>query len=112
MGDLDTELVRFVEDFIRKHGGVSGLVSKFEAQGLGDIARSWKEAGPNRSITPAQLQRAVGFELLAEFGKKTGLSPDAAAAKLADILPKAVDDLTVRTGTASGPYPWTGTRKR
>jgi uncharacterized protein YidB (DUF937 family) len=110
MGVLDTELVRFAEDFIRKQGGVSGLVSKLDALGLGDVARTWTARGANRPITGAQLQRVAGIQALTEFGAKHGLSPDAVATKLAEILPAIVDKLTVREGT--GPYPWTGTRKR
>jgi uncharacterized protein YidB (DUF937 family) len=112
MGVLDTELVRFAEDFIRTQGGVSGLVSKLDALGLGDVARTWTANGANRPISAAQLQRVVGFQALTELGAKHGVSPDAVAAKFAEVLPAIVDKLTVRTGTASGPYPWTGTRKR
>lgn len=110
MGVLDTELVRFAEDFIRKQGGVSGLVSKLDALGLGDVARSWTARGANRPISGAQLQRVVGFQALTELGAKYGVSPEAVASKVAEILPSIVDKLTVREGT--GPYPWTGTRKR
>jgi len=117
--DANGELVGFVEGFIRKQGGVSGLVSKFETQGLGAIARSWTAAGENHPISAAQLQRVLGFETLTEIGTKIGLSADAVAAKLADLLPKTVDKLTVRTGavrtgaaSSDTRYPWTGTRSR
>ncbi|MFZ1107968.1 MAG: YidB family protein [Rhodomicrobium sp.] len=101
-----------VEDYIRSQGGVSGLVKKLEDKGLGSIARSWTDPGHNHPVTAAQIHRAIGFETLADFGKKWKLSPDATAEKLAELLPAAIDKLTVRKGTASAPYPWTGTRKR
>jgi uncharacterized protein YidB (DUF937 family) len=92
---VNAELARAVESFIQKLGGVSGLVKKFEAEGLGEIAQSWKEKGQNRPITSAQIYRALGFQTLAELGSKLGLSPDATAAKLAEFLPKAVAKLAV-----------------
>ncbi len=73
-----------LEDYIRKQGGVSGLVKKFEAQGLGAVARSWTAAGTNNPISAAQLQRVIGHDTVVDLAKKSGLSPDATAAKLAD----------------------------
>jgi uncharacterized protein YidB (DUF937 family) len=101
-----------VDDFIRAQGGVSGLVKKFEALGLGAVARSWMEKGRNLPISPAQVQRAIGFDVVADIAQKAGIAPDAAAAQLAELLPAAVDKMTVRKGSGFEPYPWMGTRKR
>jgi len=35
--------------------GVSALVSRFEAAGLGQHAESWVATGPNQSVSPDQL---------------------------------------------------------
>jgi uncharacterized protein YidB (DUF937 family) len=101
-----------VEDYIRQQGGVSGVVKKFEALGLGAVAKSWMAKGQNLPISSAQIQRAVGFDTVAEIAKKCGVAPDAAAAQIADLLPALVDKMTIRKGSGFEPYPWTGTRKR
>lgn len=107
------KLAGAVEDYIRSQGGVSGLVKKFEGLGLGAVAKSWMAKGHNLPISPEQLQRAIGFDAVAEISKKAGLTPDVTAAKLAELLPAAVDNMTVRTSAdLTGSYPWTGTRKR
>jgi uncharacterized protein YidB (DUF937 family) len=42
----------------------------------------------------------LGYETLQQLGAKTGMSPDEMAAKLSEILPKAIDKLTPK-GTES-----------
>ncbi len=110
-GDFSAEFVRAVESLIQKQGGVSGLVRQFEQQGLGSIAQSWVGTGANQPISEAQINRAFGYETLRELGAKVGLSASEMAAKLAQFLPKAVDKSTSRS-SATGRYPWMGTRKR
>jgi len=83
-----------VNSFIQEQGGVKGLVDQFEKQGLGPIIKSWVGKGENHPISGAQLLRALGFETLRKLGAKIGASPDQAAAKLAESLPKAIDKLT------------------
>ena len=109
-GDVSAELVRVVENFIQKQGGVSGLVKTFEKQGLGPTIQSWIGSGQNYPISPAQIQRAFGFDTLREFAGKVGLSADDFAAKLAALLPKAVDLMTPG-GATQARYPWTGKKK-
>jgi uncharacterized protein YidB (DUF937 family) len=99
-GDVTAELVNAVNGFIQKQGGVNGLINQFEKQGLGPIIRSWVGTGENHPISPAQIQRALGYETLQQLGAEVGMSPDDMAAKLSDILPKAIDKLTPR-GTES-----------
>jgi uncharacterized protein YidB (DUF937 family) len=107
------KLASAVEDYIRAQGGVSGLVKKFEALGLGAVAQSWMAKGRNLPISAEQIQRAIGFEAIAEIAKKAGIAPDSVAAKVAELLPAAVDKMTVRKdGSLDAAYPWTGTRKR
>ena len=49
-----------------------------------------------------QIQRALGYETLQQLGAKVGISPDEMAAKLSEILPKAIDKLTPK-GTEPAP---------
>ena len=75
-------------------GGISGLVQQFTAQGLGHVVNSWVGTGQNLPISPSQLQSVLGSERLQAIAAKAGISPEAANAGLAQILPQMVDHLT------------------
>ena len=98
-GAVGAGLATVLNDFLQKQGGVRGIVSQFEKQGLGATVRSWVSNGENHPITAEQINRAVGYEKLQELGAKVGLSADEIAAKLSEYLPKAIDKATPR-GTA------------
>ncbi len=95
-GAVGAGVATVLNDFIRKQGGVRGVLSQFEKQGLGPTIRSWIGTGENHPITADQVQRAVGYDNLQKLGAQLGLSPDQAASKLAEYLPSAIDKLTPR----------------
>ena len=55
---------------------------------------SWIGTGPNKEVTPSQLERAIGPEVLDTLSKQTGLSRDELLARLSRELPGAVDKYT------------------
>jgi len=75
-------------------GGVSGLVQSFEQNGLGHLMSSWIGNGENLPISADQIQSVLGSERVAEFAAKTGISPDAAGSKIAELLPTVIDKLS------------------
>ena len=75
-------------------GGLSEIVDRFKKSGQGEAAESWVGTGPNKQVTPAQLEQAIGPEVLATLSKQTGLSRDELLAKLSRELPEAVDKYT------------------
>lgn len=75
-------------------GGISGLAHQFTAKGLGDVVHSWISTGQNLPISPSQLQSVLGSEQVQAIAAKAGISPEAANAGLAQILPQLVDHLT------------------
>lgn len=83
-----------VNDFVRKQGGVTGVVGQFEKQGLGAVARSWVGTGENHPISGAQIQRALGYVALQQLGRPLSLSPDEIAAELSTVLPAAIKKLS------------------
>jgi uncharacterized protein YidB (DUF937 family) len=93
-GAVGAEMATVVSGLIEKHGGVQGLVTQFEQNGLGPTVKSWVGTGPNQAISPEQVHQAVGPSVLNELAAKAGLSPQDLASKLATLLPKAVDSLT------------------
>lgn len=75
-------------------GGLAGLVQAFQANGLGDVVSSWIGTGQNQSISASQIQSVLGSDAVKQLAAKMGLSPDAVSAKLAEVLPDAIDELT------------------
>ena len=75
-------------------GGLGELVDRFKQSGQGETADSWVATGPNKSCTPAQLESAIGPEVLDSLAKQTGLSRDELVARLCRELPSAVDKYT------------------
>jgi uncharacterized protein YidB (DUF937 family) len=93
-GIVGGAMVTAVNGIIEKHGGLQGVVSEFERNGLGPTISSWVGTGPNQPISTGDLQRALGPELLQQLSAKSGLSVQDLAAKLAQVLPQAVDRMT------------------
>jgi uncharacterized protein YidB (DUF937 family) len=87
-------LASVVSGLIADHGGISGLVSRFEQGGLGAVAQSWVGTGPNAGVSPDQIHSVLGPDLIQQLSAKTGLSPQVLAQKLSEVLPGVVDHLT------------------
>ena len=75
-------------------GGLGELVDRFKQSGHGDTAESWVGTGPNKPVTPTQLEQAIGPEILDSLSKQTGLSRNELLARLSRELPDAVDKYT------------------
>jgi uncharacterized protein YidB (DUF937 family) len=93
-GIIGAGMVSVVNDILEQHGGVQGVVSEFEKNGLGATVRSWVGTGPNESISPADVHRVLGSDLLQQLAAKSGLSVQDLTEKLSHVLPQAVDHLT------------------
>jgi uncharacterized protein YidB (DUF937 family) len=75
-------------------GGLGGLLETFQQSGLGNVAKSWVDTGPNQSIPPGSLGSALGPSLIKTLAERTGLSEQEVTAQLAQFLPGVVDKLT------------------
>jgi uncharacterized protein YidB (DUF937 family) len=75
-------------------GGVGGLVSAFEKNGLGGVASSWVNTGANQPVTPQQVQGGLGNEAISNVAAKLGVSPEVASGVVAQLLPHVVDHMT------------------
>ena len=75
-------------------GGLAELVDRFKQSGYGETAESWVASGPNRPVTPAELQQAIGPDVLETLSRQTGLSHQELLARLSRELPEAVDKYT------------------
>ena len=93
-GVVGASMVSVVNGILEKHGGVQGIVNEFEKNGLGATVRSWVGTGPNEPVSPADVHRVLGSDLLQQLSAKSGLSVQELAEKLAQVLPQAVDRMT------------------
>jgi uncharacterized protein YidB (DUF937 family) len=75
-------------------GGLQGMVQSFHDKGLGGLVSSWISTGPNPPITSDQVHQVLGSDQVKALAAKAGISPDAAGAAIAQILPGLVDKLT------------------
>jgi uncharacterized protein YidB (DUF937 family) len=75
-------------------GGLNRLLSGFQAQGLGSHADSWVGKGENQPVDGEQVRQVIGDEQVAEIAQKLGVSHDAAAQAIAEVLPHVVDHVT------------------
>jgi uncharacterized protein YidB (DUF937 family) len=75
-------------------GGIAELLGQFQRSGLGDVFASWISKGQNAPISGAQIQSALGPDMVAQLAQQLGQSQDATAAQLAEVMPQVVDQLT------------------
>jgi uncharacterized protein YidB (DUF937 family) len=93
-GIVGAGMVSVVNGIIEKHGGLQGVVSEFERNGLGATVKSWVGTGPNQPVSPDEVHRVLGPDLLQQLAQKSGLSVEELTEKLSQMLPQAVDKLT------------------
>ena len=93
-GIVGAGVVSAVNSILEKHGGLQGVVNEFEKNGLGATISSWVGTGPNQPISPGDLRRTLGPDLLEQLAAKTGISVQELTEKLAHVLPQAVDKMT------------------
>jgi uncharacterized protein YidB (DUF937 family) len=93
-GTLGAGIVTVLNSYVEKHGGLQGVVSQFEQQGMGDTIKSWIGNGENQPISPGQVHQVIGADTLRELAAKVGMTPEDLAAKLSTLLPTAVDKMT------------------
>jgi len=93
-GIVGAGMVTVVNGILEKHGGLQGVVSEFERNGLGPTIQSWVGTGPNQQISADDVHRAIGPDLLQQLAAKSGMSVQELAQKLSQVLPQAVDHMT------------------
>ncbi len=89
-----TGLLSTRDSSIGGSGGLGGLISAFQQQGLGDMISSWISTGPNPAISATQVTDVLGENTLSQFASKAGVPRAEAGSLLAGLLPAVVDQLT------------------
>jgi uncharacterized protein YidB (DUF937 family) len=93
-GIVGAEMATVVNGMIERHGGIQGVISQFQSNGLGPTVQSWVGPGANQAITPAQVHQGLGAETINALAAKLGIPPDQLASKLSEVLPQAMDHIT------------------
>ncbi|WP_414169393.1 YidB family protein [Streptoverticillium reticulum] len=73
---------------------LQGLVRELTEGGLGEQARSWVGSGANTAVSGPEVAQALPYQALEHVAQQAGCSPEQAADRLAEALPKVVDRLT------------------
>jgi uncharacterized protein YidB (DUF937 family) len=75
-------------------GGLTGLIGRLTAGGLGSAVSSWVGTGPNQPVSPQQVQSALGSEHIEQLAQKFGIPASAVTAQLAHLLPMVINHAT------------------
>jgi uncharacterized protein YidB (DUF937 family) len=78
----------------QEEGGLGPLIEKFRQGGLEEVIRSWIGTGPNKAISPIQLQQALGPDTVARLEHDTGMPRTDLLSQLSRLLPEVIDRLT------------------
>ena len=60
-------------------GGLSELLKQFQQAGQGQAAQSWVGTGPNQSVGPEDLEKAIGADTLDALVQRTGIPATASS---------------------------------
>jgi uncharacterized protein YidB (DUF937 family) len=83
-------------------GGIAGVIQKFESAGFGGLAQSWLSTGSNQSVSPDQVQSALGAGPVGQVARQLGVSQDQAAGHIAQFLPLILAHLSPNGQAPSG----------
>ena len=83
-------------------GGLGELLDRFKQNGQGDKAESWVNTGANKSCSAAELEKALGADVLETLSEHTNLSKEELLARLCRELPDAVDKYTPQGAIPAG----------
>ncbi len=100
LGGLETKggqqaaLFEEVSKLVTEAGGVSGIVQKFQQNGLEGVVSGWVGTGANPAITGDQIMQVLGQDKITEIASRIGLTEPQVAEGISKILPLVINHLT------------------
>jgi uncharacterized protein YidB (DUF937 family) len=98
MGGLGAQgqspLLQIALQLLQQHGGLQGMLGKFQQAGYGEQAQSWIGTGPNMPIDAGALSQIFGQGPLSQIAQQLGIPHEQVAGQLAQALPNVVDRMT------------------
>ena len=73
---------------------LSGITQKLRQSGLEEQVSSWIAKGTNLPVVGAQIEKALGNDVVAGIAAKLGITTTQAADELAQAVPEVVDEMT------------------
>src|SRR5262249_6269930 len=77
-----------------RSGGVDGFIDQFRRAGFGDTLTSWFGGKEGRTLTPADVESALGVGALDTLASANGITRAATSSVLAFVVPKLLGLLT------------------
>ena len=93
-GSQGADAMGMVTDLLQQSGGLSGILEKFQSQGMGEAAQSWVGTGANLPVSGSQITQALGPDMLSGLVNKFGGNSPELAQLVAQFLPMVIDKLT------------------
>jgi uncharacterized protein YidB (DUF937 family) len=98
MGGLGAQgqspLLQIALQLLQQHGGLQGMLGKFQQAGYGEQAQSWIGTGQNMPIDAGALSQIFGQGELSQIAQQLGIPHEQVAGQLAQELPNVVDRMT------------------
>lgn len=88
-------LLPIVLGYIQSNGGLSGVLTKFQGNGLDKKAQSWVNIDvDNDGIDAGDIVRLFGQDTINQACEQTGASQNDVCQGIAELLPQVMNDLT------------------
>jgi len=87
-------MAQIAMEIFKQHGGLEGILDKFNQAGLDNLVTSWLGKGENMPLTPNQIIDVFGSSAVADMAAKFGFTPEMLSAQIAEHLPSVVDRMT------------------
>jgi uncharacterized protein YidB (DUF937 family) len=79
---------------VQSQGGLSGLLTKLRASGLGAHADSWVGTGANQPVSADELHKALGGGAIGSVASQLGIDTQQAGGLLSKVLPELVNQMS------------------
>ena len=93
-GNQQQRVLSVVSGLIANNGGLSGLISRFTQNGLGQHVQSWVGKGENIPITGEHVRQVFGADQIQQVAQQLGTDPTQSSNMIAEVLPGLVDKAT------------------
>jgi len=77
-----------------KLGGFSGMLDKFNNNGMQNQLASWVSTRPNEPVSATQVEQALGPDTVDEIAREAGVDRTQASQELTQVLPQLIDKMT------------------
>ncbi len=87
-------LLPIVLGYIQKNGGLSGVLNKFNQNGLANKAQSFVNTGGNEPMSSDEIQHLFDQSEIQDICRQTGASEGEVCQGIAELLPQVMNELT------------------